>query len=216
MLGGCQILDPNTDISELNAIVYRGEIEIKAAAWYRKFSMNAIHLWMLKHGIYVVPTQELVDFIETCLIGTAIEIGAGNGSIARALGILATDNKMQTWPEVVKQYQLAGQPLIYYPKDVIKMDAHDAISEYKPDTVIGAFITHRWLPGMDSGNQWGVIEEAILLNCRRYINVGNAYTHAAKPILKHKHRAYSFPWIITRAINQELNRIWIWDANSIS
>ena len=40
--------------------------------------------------------------------------------------------------------------------DIIELDAHEAVKRYRPQVVIGSYITHRWRPGMTSGNQYGV------------------------------------------------------------
>lgn len=101
---------------------------------------------------------------------------------------------MQERPEIKMYYLMGGQPVIQYPSDVEKLDAEQAINKYKPDTVIGCFITHKFDYSTNSGNAFGVQEEFIIKNVRRYINVGNLETHRLKP---------------TRSVDQSKNRIWV-------
>lgn len=53
----------------------------------------------VEHGIYAFPTEELVAFLRDLIGGrSAIEIGAGHGRLAAALGIPATDNRQREGP----------------------------------------------------------------------------------------------------------------------
>lgn len=202
----------SVDLSNMNKeIMFEGKLTIHPFSFYSKFSENEIRYFMHQHGIYVLPTQELVDFLKTLIIGNAIEIGAGHGSIARALNIPITDSKMQELPEIKAFYLSAGQPVIKYPEDIEKLNYEEAINKYKPNTIIGAFITHKF-NGVD-GNMYGVIEEDILKITKRYINIGNKTTHKTKPILKLPHTEYYFDWIITRGQFQKDNRIFVFDQN---
>lgn len=164
------------------------------------------------HGIYILPTEELINWLKENISGSAIEIGAGNGAISRALKIPITDSRLQEQEEIKKIYSAMGQPVIIYPDDVEKLDADEAVKKYNPDTVIGAFITHKYRDDRPEigGNQYGVEEESILDAVKKYINIGNLITHGMKPILKMKHEQYFFDWIITRAVDQKMNRIFVW------
>ena len=198
------------DLTQMNQeILLDGKIIIHPYSFYEKYSDNDIKYFMHQHGIYVLPTQELIDYLKTMIVGNAIEIGAGNGSIGRNLGIPITDSRMQEWEEVKILYALSGQPVIIYPDDIETLNAEEAIAKYKPDTIIGAFITHKF-NGID-GNAFGVVEEDLLNVTKRYINIGNKITHKSKPILNRPHEEYYFDWIITRGNLKKENRIFIFD-----
>ncbi len=190
-----------------------GVLRAMPFAYYSDFSGNELKYLMWKHGIYVLPTTELIEWLSENITSTAIEIGAGHGAIARGLGIPATDSKLQETELAKLMYGASNQPTIKYGSDIEKLDAELALAKYKPDTVIGAFITHKFEAGMENGNQFGVKEENILKACVKYINIGNLITHKDKPILKLDHDEYRFPWLFTRAAYQEMNRIFVWKVD---
>ncbi len=188
-----------------------GKLLVMPANFWKKRKQNEINYFIYQHGIYVLPTTELIDWLKENIIGSAIEIGAGNGSISRALNIPITDSRMQEREDIKLIYQMNGQPVIKYPADVEKLDADEALEKYKPETVIGAFVTHKYTEAAGNGNMYGVEEENILKAVKRYINIGNLTTHNTKPILKLRHEEIYFDWLITRSVNQSDNRIFIWD-----
>lgn len=198
------------DITSLEneALNTAGNLVIKPYSFWQEIDQNKQSLFMLKYGIYVLPTFELIEWLKSKIIGVAIEIGAGNGSIARELKIPITDSRMQEREDIKLMYFMGGQPVIKYPEDVEKLDSFEAIYKYRPQTVIGAFITHKYIDEIKKGNFWGVDEDFILLHAKRYLNIGNLETHKHKPILQLKHEAHYFPWLITRSINQSANRIF--------
>lgn len=191
--------------------ISNGKLVIKNHSFWKGLDPNLVANFMLKHGLYVIPTTELICWLKENVVGSAIEIGAGNGAISRALGIPITDNRMQELPEVQFFYMMSGQPVIAYPDDVEKLEALEAVEKYKPDTVIGAFITHKFVDEVVGGNAYGVQEETIIEKTRRYIMIGNLDTHRLKPILKKKHDWMYFPWLITRSADQKNNRIFVWN-----
>jgi len=207
---GVQIKEENISSLE-NQVFENGKLKVMSIAFYNSISLNARRYFMWKHGIYVLPTQELIDWLRENITGNAIEIGAGVGSIARALEIPITDSRMQERPEIKFYYNMSGQPTIAYPNDVEKLNYEEAIIKYKPKTVIGCFITNKYEEKIGSGNALGVQEEYILENVSRYINIGNLETHKHKPILKRNPEGFNFDWLFTRSANQELNRIWVYN-----
>lgn len=206
-----QVIIP-CDISELEKeVLNNGKLIIKSFDFWKNRNWNEVGTFLHTHAIYVLPTEELINWMKENILGKAIEIGAGNGSIARALNIPITDSRMQENPEIKFYYQATGQPVIKYPDDVEKLDAEEAIKKYSPDTVLGCFITHKFKEEIGSGNMYGVEEENILKSVKKYINIGNLKTHGMKPILKLKHEELYFDWLITRSVNQNENRIFIWN-----
>src|ERR1035437_1149875 len=201
------------DLSVLNEKILDkdGKLIIKSYEFYREVDKNELKYFMLKNGIYVLPTSELIDWLKQNILPNAIEIGAGNGAIGRALGIPTTDSLLQTDPIIRLYYESMGQPVMDYPSDIEKLDAEQAISKYKPDCVVGAFITHKYKESIGSGNAFGVEEENILSKVQKYINIGNLITHREKPILKLPHVREHFYWLITRSVNQLENRIFIFN-----
>lgn len=199
------------DLTNLEKKVFDNEnkLIIKPYSFWKNINGNELRYFMYIHGIYVLPTQELIDWLKQNIIGNAIEIGSGIGAVARNLGIPITDSRMQELPEVKLAYLAGGQPTIKYPSDVEKLDYKLAIFKYQPQTVIGCFITHKYDERIGSGNAYGVEEEFILKNSVKYINVGNKHTHKDKPILKQKHQEYYFDWLITRSVDQKQNTIFV-------
>lgn len=199
------------DISGLESqVMIHDQLQVMPYEFYSQYSREQVMTLMFNHGIYVLPTSELIEYLKTRIEGVAIEIGAGHGAIAMALGIPATDSYMQDDPKIQKIYQTMGQPTVKYGPMVERLDFMQAITRYRPQTVIGAFITHKWKPGMQSGNMLGVDENYILKKVKRYIMVGNLQTHGQKPLLRIKHEQLYYPWIITRSERQDMNRIFIW------
>lgn len=188
-----------------------GLLRVMPYSFYRDIEENTLKYFMHQYAIYVLPTTELIDWLKQNIIGNAIEIGAGHGAIARALNIPITDSRLQERPEIKLWYGMNGQPVIKYAKDVEKLDAEQAVKKYKPETVIGAFITHKFNSVVNNGNAFGVEEELILQSVKRYINIGNLTTHKDKPILKLKHESLYFDWLITRSVIQQENRIFIFN-----
>lgn len=198
-------LDP---IDAENILFKDGELQVLPYEVIKAIDRTVILVLMHKHGIYVLPTQELIDFLRTEIIGDAIEIGCGLGAIGKALKIPCTDSKMQLLPEIKFYYDQMGQPTIKYPSHVVKMDALYAIKYYNPKTIIGAYITHKY-NGVD-GNMYGVIEGELIKRKRKYINIGNDKIHYNKPILKSPHRTLRFEWLVTRS-EPDCNFIKIWE-----
>ncbi len=200
------------DITEITReLMPNGKLIVKPAAYYHECDRDELANFLYQHGIYVLPTEELIVWLKNNIIGTAIEIGAGNGAISRTLGIPITDSRMQEDPETIAYYRSIGQQTIKYHDDVEKLNAKEAVKKYNPDTVIGGFITHEWRDDLEHGNYYGVNEEELISNVIRYINIGNLKTHANKPILSREHKEYYFDWLITRAAYQKMNRIFVFE-----
>ena len=193
-MNGIVLTKVDVSALEKEALDPRGHLVIKPAEFWEKQGVNLAQNFMYKHGIYVLPTSELIEWLNDKILGSAIEIGAGNGSIGRALKIPITDSKMQDRIDIKLMYATAGQPTIKYPSDIEKLEASAAITKYKPQTVIGAFITHKYIDEVKMGNYWGVNEDFLLASVKRYLNIGNLETHKYKPILQIKHDSHYYPW----------------------
>ncbi len=164
-----------------------------------------------RSGIYSFPTVELVDRLRELIAGrSAIEIGAGHGVLAEALGIPATDSLMQTKePYRTQIYAAHGQPIAPYGPDVVECEASEAVRRFRPDVVIGCWVTHRYQPGF-GGNEVGVDDDDVLRNCATYILVGNEGVHRRRPIWRRAHDVERPPYIYSRAGNGAPEFIATW------
>jgi hypothetical protein len=191
-----------------------GNLKSVPASSLKNFSTMQFQLFGHKHGIYQIVTHELVDFIGNEIDGdSAIEIGSGNGCLGRTLGIPMTDSWIQATPEVKEFYDDMYQPIVNYREDVEKLEANDAIDKYKPDVVVGAWVSQLKTPTNEVGSPFGVDEVAFIGKVRKYILVGNLDSHAEKDILKiTRNRSYTVDWLYSRSAAPMKNRIWIIDC----
>lgn len=197
------------DISAIEAeFLVNGVVQVLSIERVYKHHIDAIRQFMLKYGIYFLPTLEAVAFIKVQITGFAIEVGCGHGTLGRALGIPTTDSKRQEDPLVMQAYSALKQPPIPYPDWVEKLTAEEALIKYNPDTAVGGFITHRW--NGHSGLFGGIDEYDLLKHVERYVNIGNLETHSEKPLLRMPHFAVGIPELITRSADQSLNRVFVW------
>lgn len=205
----------NQDISPLEEILISdGKIVPVDYQQIEDFPQELISLFCVKYGIYQVPTTELIAFLASEISGLdTIEIGAGNGCIGRALNIHMTDNMQQNWPEVKNFYEALRQAICNYGDDVEEMDANDAVLKYKPECVVGCWITEKWSPGDKKGNMYGPNECKMFVDgIKKYIMVGNTNTHAGKKLERiYKPKKLKFPWLISRSMNKNDNLIYIFE-----
>lgn len=187
-----------------------GTVKVTPASEWLAYPWGDVRLFMHEYPIYVLPTVELINDLKALSAGyKTIEIGAGTGNIGRNLGIRMTDSYLQERPDIKAMYQIVGQPTISYPKDVLKCDALSAVRIFKPECVIGCYVTHWSLEG--AGNSWGVKFDKLLPKIRRLILVGNDATHGANPIMGYFHKEINNPGkIITRAGADPGQKIYVW------
>lgn len=170
-------------------------------------------LFGVRHGVYSFPTSELCNFLKERIAGrSAIEIAAGHGVLAKALGIPATDNRQQEQPDIRAHYERLGQPTVPYGDNVEKLDAAAAVAKYRPQVVIACWVTHRFDPDRPhaEGSMTGVDEAAIIAACDEYILIGNEHVHAQKPIWALPHEKVFPSWLFSRAVNGSRDLIACW------
>jgi len=192
----------------------RGEFLILPSSFWRETTLAERAMLALKHGMYVIPTIELVEHLKSLIAGRrAIEIGAGNGVLARAIGIHATDNRMQERPKYRMIYEALGQKTISYGRDVEELDAREAIDRYRPEVIVAAWVTHRYDPARPNagGNEIGVDENRII-DRASYLFVGNEKVHADKSIWDRPHKVQYHDWLYSRAMNGSSDFIGYWPA----
>ena len=201
------------DLTEIEDLLFKnGEFQLVSAKEILKFSEAHIVQFGSKYALYTIPTLELIKALRE-LIGEdrAVEIGSGVGIIGKALGIRCTDNFCQERPELKKHYQKYHQQTVNYGPHVLKRDAEWVAKKWRPDVILGSWITHRYSEELKSGNAYGPDEEIILNHCKRYILLGNAKTHDVKPIMKYNPQIISdFPGYITRSTSPKDNKVYIW------
>lgn len=195
-------------------------LNVFSAQDIRRFDASLVLQWCYENGVYQVPTTELIERLRTEIGGRrAIEIGAGNGAIGRALGIPRTDSYMQTSGPMRMHYESLGQAVTDPPPDVERLEAREAIVKYQPEVVIACWVTQLFDESKGDLEEdaqalfCGVDEEWILAqSCvRKYILVGNAGSHGRKRIIARPHREKWVGWLVSRAADQSDNRIWIWE-----
>jgi hypothetical protein len=197
-------------------LLSNGEFNILPYKDLSGIKQEHISLFCVKHGMYCLPTQELIDFLKENAEGYhTIEIGAGNGVIAKALNITATDSYMQKESGVATFYNLLRQTPVQYGNNVRKMDALIAVEHFCPDAVVASWLTHLYNPKEHwrEGNIYGVDEGKIFKKIKKYIFVGNENVHKYKPILDIRHETYKPEWLLSRSLHKDLNVIYIWNKN---
>lgn len=195
-------------------LMRNGKLKLLPVAHFHRLNWNEFRFFCHNHARYGIPTTESIDYIKNIINGRrAIEIGAGHGDYGFHLNIPMTDAKIQEIPAVKLEYAMMGQPVIEYPEDVEKMDATKAINEYKPEVVIASWVTTFGNPikAKYGCNILGIHENELIKNVDTYILIGNVDNHGDKPIMKEHHEELYTPWIVSRARNQENNRIWVWN-----
>lgn len=184
------------------------------AADLDRLPWESLRIWCHMHARYHLPTVELVEWLRERIGGRkAIEIGAGHGDLARALGCPATDSKIQDQEDVRAYYRLTGQPTIAYPDFVEKLEAGAAIRAHDPDVVVAAWVTEwispRRTPPPQGGSIYGVHERAIVASGRTYVLIGAEKVHGRKRIMALPHERHELPFVRSRS--REGNCVWIWN-----
>jgi hypothetical protein len=188
-------------------------LRVVSADILKKTTAQERLLFGVREGLYSFPTEELCEFLRARIAGrTAIEVGAGHGSLAEALSIPATDNRQQEEEGMKAYYEEIGQPTVRYGDNVEKLDALAAVTKYKPQVVIACWVTHRFEPDRPEagGSLTGVDEEALIASCEEYIFIGNEHVHTQKPIWQLPHEKLTPPWIFSRAVNGSPDFIATW------
>lgn len=181
-----------------------GRFQILPADYWAATTVEERALLGHRTGMYSFPTTELVAHLRELIGGrTAIEVGAGNGVLAQALNIPATDNKQQLMPRYRTLYDAHGLALVPYGENIIEMDASHAVRYFRPAVVIGCWVTHRYDPTAHhlGGNEIGLDEPDLLHHCEEYVMVGNEDVHKDKPVWSSPHEISYPPFVYSRAHN---------------
>ena len=203
------------DISAIEEILLRPDGTLRHAPYrdLAKFTQAQLSNFCLVHGIYQLPTTELIEWLHNEIGGrTAIEIGSGNGVIGSSLGIRITDDRLQERPEIRAYYDMMRQPPIKYHPDIIPLGGNEAVDEMRPQVVIACWVTQLWKENVTvDGNMYGVDEDILCGQVEEYIHVGNEKTHATKLVLtQRKFETYHFDWLLSRSMSKEANCIYVY------
>jgi hypothetical protein len=186
---------------------------VMPADFYAKATVSERGLLGVRHGLYCLPTVELVDWLRDFIDGRkAVEIGAGNGRLAEAVDIVATDSYLQERPEMRAFYASLGQPLVRFGPNVLRLDAREAIRKYRPQVVVGSWVTHKYNARRhgSGGNMYGPDTDWVLQRCEHYVLIGNEKTHAQHPLWARTHSILYPSWLYSRAVNGSRDFIAIW------
>ena len=191
------VTDQNTkEVEEMFNHTYNpkhGKFRLRSSSFYKQYSKDSIRLFLHQTALYALPTEELIDFLKG-EIGdkSAIEVGCGTGFIAKELGVLATDLRIQEDPSVAMWYKMHGQPVIKYPDYVEKLEGVEAVKKYKPQVAFGCYITD------GETNHVGIRDARIIPLVDKYIHIGDEHTHRDKLINKLPHERIRPEWLICR------------------
>ncbi|EAO3414744.1 hypothetical protein E3L83_19410 [Salmonella enterica] len=179
-------IDPIRDPSLFDAA---GTLLPQPAEYWASKTLGQRVMFGHETGIYSFPTHEGVDFIKTAIAGRearTIEIAAGIGAWAKALGIRATDSYLQRRPDIAAKYKAMRQQPAPYGKHVEKLEAVKAVRKYRPQVVVASWATQKFRADRFCmrGNADGVDELRILPMIDDYIFVGNTGQHGDKMILE--------------------------------
>lgn len=195
-----------------------GLLKVVDADIIRSIPLLELRIWARENGVYQFITTEMIDWLRPYFLGkTGLEICAGKGTIGRALGIVSTDSRLLQGgnPLVSSVMQQNHEEPTNPPDDVITFNSNEAVNYYKPQIVVGSFVTQIYKPGENweriSSSEYGTDEELLFKKVSTYIMFGNLNVHKHKRLFKKKHREYSFPWLITRCEDQTKNRVWVWE-----
>lgn len=195
-----------------NELFKNKDFIIKSYEYFKNISDNDLKVFTHKHAFYNIPTLEQITWLKNYIKNkNTIEIGSGNGFLAKALNINATDNFQQESNAMNALYNLFNQPTVKYGRNVQKVSGNSAVELYNPDIVLACWVTQKYIEGKTiNGNVNGIIEEEII-NKATYVFIGNETVHANKYILKYPHQTFKFPWLLSRKGFDNKNVIWIWE-----
>jgi hypothetical protein len=206
---------PKNSITDISSEVMgeNGKIKLLTSEIWKKYKWDDFRAFCHVKARYGIHTVEQQVFLDHIINGrSAIEIGAGSGDLGFHLRVRMTDSKQQDDQKIKAAYAAMQQPTIRYPADVEKIEALEAVYKYKPQVVIGSWITTYAPHEMPYGsNPYGIKEEALLDLVETFILIGNKDTHGDKPIMKVPHDEIHKDWMVNRGARQENNRIWIWN-----
>ena len=200
-------------------LLNNGELQVLSSAELLQIDKHDLRIWCYHKGIYGIPSKELIEIIRPHLVDNkSIEVGAGCGVFGRALNIPSTDSMIQNKPEVKAYYSALGQPIVEYGKNVINLEASDAIAKFLPEVVFGSWVTQYVSPletetPVGGGSVYGLKESEFMPKINKYIIYGNDTVHRHKDIFRNpKYKVesiYNGQDFFSRASKPEVNCLYI-------
>lgn len=214
-----------------NLISSDGRIYPVPYSFIKDDTLDTLNLVMQALGLYTFPTLELCDWLQGQIDDdpelephSAIEICGGTGWIGRQLGIKSTDIKNMENPIVQEVMLKSFSVPTIYASDVETLEASEAVRKYKPEIVIGSYVTSKQLVDKIDKRKaitvgyrvmGGVIEQNLMDLARKEVRVGvdvksicrkvyklilvcNMRTHKNESYMSLPYQSYSFPWLVTR------------------
>ncbi len=193
-----------------------GDQKLVSAKQVSSIPNKTLALWCRKNHFYQIVTKELVEWVRSQIASdqTAIEICAGSGILGRELGIPQTDSCLHADPQIAERLKQLGQPIPNYPNRIEKLNAMQACGKYRPNVVVGCWVTTLGGRTIPQSSPLGVNEGKILKWGIKYIMIGNAGTHSEKCKLKsdkHTFNEYRFDWLYSRSLKPDENLIYVWE-----
>lgn len=199
----------------------RGLYTAVHSAAFQRVPTADLQLWGSAHAVFQFVTIELLDWLKTEIgEAKALEICAGNGVISRSLGIVGVDNRIQQKAyfqrNAIDFYgELHPDNFTAPPREIKNYNANDAVRIFRPEVVVGAFVTPKVTRADNArgimGNGYGPDMFEMFKRLKKYIHFGNRRTHLPNPIYDLPHLELEYPWLVTRCVDPSLNRVWIWE-----
>ena len=183
-----------------------------------KYPLDCWRILLGHFGVFQLPTIELIDFLRFFTQNKkAIEICCGNGTIAKSLNIPATDRMISIKENsisknIIKENESIFNKYTYnFPEYVECLTANQAIEKYKPEVVIGCWVSQK-ATNKTVGSIYGVEEDILLKKVKTYIHCGSSVNsaHYKKKILKIKHYTIRATWLFDRATGRGPSELKIW------
>lgn len=205
---------PNVDVRYLDAaLMPAGVVWPVSSALLREVDPVHLRAWCVKRGVCQIPTIELIAWLKQTINGrSAIEICAGRSCLGRHIGSPMFDNYLHAQRQIRAHYKRMGQTHAIPDRDVQRMDANEAVRRFKPEVVVGAWVTQKRFNGEEQASDFGVDEHKILDAGCTYIHIGNLGPHGQKRILIRPHHELELPFLFGRGIDASLNRVWVWES----
>jgi hypothetical protein len=190
-------------LSNLDSIfldTYTKRIKLLPASAYDSITRQDLQLWCYYRNRYLLPTVELVDWLKT-KIGErqTIEIGADYSDLGHHLGIRSIGNHLISHDTSHTTVLFPGQiPIRVISSSMYQqVDAMQAILEFKPEVVLGAWIPEKFSSDLYALNKYIPNDYQIIQNAE-YIHIGSKKIHGRSKLLEFVHETIEIPGLISR------------------
>jgi len=206
-------LMPTLDQMDASLCDSNGDLRLLPASVYHAYPTRALAAWCMLKSVWQLPTLELIQWLQLHIIRgqKAIAICSGHDRIGHHLGIPMTDAfhaiRKPEYAATLRRCGIAPRPPH---SDVEELEALAAIKKYKPQVVIGAWVSHVHDGTSDEGYMYGVDEFAVLRAVKTYAMIGHRKIHDGKPLRQKPHERKLLPGLVSRSMNPAGNCIYVW------